>query len=333
MAGSFGREYSKAFLKFGMAFVGGHEHVESIQRVKPDDRILLKKGKSELVAVGRVVARDGKYAGKDDKKWLRDFDGWNLAGYCFVEWHKLDKATAVPGLGRRTIEPATSHSLRQLAEEVLAQNPVHPSDPEPPDVDELKDDEILRFLVAEGLRPAAAEEVGAALRRIRTLAEFYYRHCSWNDIREHELRAFLVMPLLLGLGWSEQQIKLEYPAKTGGKIDVACFAVPYSKENKAPPVGPINDTCRLIVETTHFKQDSITSQSRRRYTQRASRHVKSLWSRTATATRATAVAGPPGNLQRSQTPISTCCSRKGNIHWIRRTFREVSNFFGISCPT
>jgi len=40
------------------------------------------------------------------------------------------------------------------------------------------------------------------------------------DIREHETRTFLVIPLLLALGWAEQQLKIEMPAAGAESISL-----------------------------------------------------------------------------------------------------------------
>jgi hypothetical protein len=42
------------------------------------DMIILKGGVSQILAMGRVVARDGKFKDSGDKDWLMDFDGWIL---------------------------------------------------------------------------------------------------------------------------------------------------------------------------------------------------------------------------------------------------------------
>jgi hypothetical protein len=64
----------------------------------------------------------------------------------------------------------------------------------------------------------------------------------WEDVREHETRTFLVIPLLLALGWSEQQIKIELSC-SGGRIDIACFASSYKRDN---------NECVAIIETKGF---------------------------------------------------------------------------------
>lgn len=79
--------------------------------------------------------------------------------------------------------------------------------PDPPPTRPVEDAQILEFLIREGMRPAQAEDLTSAFRRIRLLATYYYEHCRWSDVREHETRTFLIMPLLLALGWAEQQVK------------------------------------------------------------------------------------------------------------------------------
>src|ERR1019366_999440 len=47
--------------------------------------------------------------------------------------------------------------------------PIEPFAPEPPPAEAVTDDEILRFLIGEGLRPSAADDLTDAFRRIRLL--------------------------------------------------------------------------------------------------------------------------------------------------------------------
>lgn len=109
----------------------------------------------------------------------------------------------------------------------LLSAPVRSPKSEPTSTSAVSDSEILAFLIREGLRVSAAEELTQALQRIRLLAEYYYNHQPWSDIREHETRTFLVIPLLLALGWAEQQLKIELPVK-GGRVDIACLDRPFS---------------------------------------------------------------------------------------------------------
>src|SRR5437870_7277470 len=92
-----------AFIKYGIAFVGGEPCVEAMKWVRGGDCIVLKRGTGQILAVGTVAARDGCVNGAYDKAWLRDFDGWDLPAYCYVDWHVPDAPISVSGLARGTI--------------------------------------------------------------------------------------------------------------------------------------------------------------------------------------------------------------------------------------
>lgn len=249
-AGSAGRDYTGDFLKYGMAFVGGSVQIAAIARVQVGDVMILKRGMSEIAAVGYVVNRDGRCGGNGDKEWLKDFDGWFLPAYCYVEWHVPAQTHSTSGLTRATIQQVNKPNLRAEAAYLLAQAPLTQQvyqDPRPTRA--ISDTEILDFLVREGLRPSAAEELTTAFRRIRLLASYYYGNGPWEDVREHETRTFLIMPLLLALGWAEQQIKIELGTEGRKRIDVACFRKPYRRDAN----GLANsDDCVLILESKGF---------------------------------------------------------------------------------
>ena len=176
-SGSLGRYYAKDFIRFGMAFVGGAEQASRMAEVKVGDRILLKRGTTKVVAAGEVVERDGKHRGNNDKGWLRDFDGWDLRAYCFVNWHKPDKPRGTTGLTRYTIQNVAKRHLKDLAEEIISSVLVEQNlDLEPRDTRSVPDTEIIGYLINQGLRPRAAEDLTATFNRIRLLARYYYRH-------------------------------------------------------------------------------------------------------------------------------------------------------------
>ena len=250
-AGSEGRDYSEDFLRFGMAFVGDKSPMKRLSEVEIGDRIILKRGMSRIVAAGEVVERDGQHRGENDKHWLMDFDGWELPGYCFVDWHEPEKAskkTILPkGLTRGTIQNVGNQELRDLADDIISSYKVRMKrDPEPKQTNVVEDRRIIDYLIHQGLRPGSAEELTSTFNRIRLLARYYRRYHRWEDIREHETRTFLVIPLLLALGWAEQQIKIEFPVVgSRGRADIACFSRPFTGKN---------EECVLIVETKGFSQ-------------------------------------------------------------------------------
>jgi hypothetical protein len=261
-AGSEGRDYAADFLRFGMAFVGGDVQCQTMAKVNVGDCVILKQGKTQMVAAGLVVERNGAHRGDSDKQWLRDFDGWDLRAWCNVDWHVPKSPTDVSGFTRNTIQKVWRSSLHAEADKLL-KLPINRNEGEPLPTKSVADAEILDFLINEGLRPSAAEELTQAFNRIRLLARYYRNECNWDDIREHETRTFLVMPLLLALGWSEQQLKIELTANQAGRIDVACFSKAYRRdENNLPN----HNDCQLIIETKGFKSGlSFTHDQAKRY--------------------------------------------------------------------
>ena len=240
-AGSQGRNYSKIFLSTGMAFVGGEQNERTMENVQPGDIVVLKEGLSRIVAVGEVIERKGVFQDNGGKEWLNHFDGWRLPAYCYVAWRVPNQPIETEGLTISTIQQLPQQRHQDLADELL-RGPIHPSDGEPSPTAKVSDEQILRHLVAEGLRPDAADELTNTFRRIRLLADYYYNNCAWAEVREHETRSFLVIPLLLSLGWAEQKLKVEFPV-AGGKIDIAGFTRSFHK-----PASK----CSLIVETKGF---------------------------------------------------------------------------------
>jgi hypothetical protein len=243
-AGSLGRDYSNEFLRYGMAFVGGDRQCETMATVEVGDVVLLKRGLSELVAAGRVVARDRVHRGEGDKSWLRDFDGWDLKAWCYVDWRVPVRPVAVAGFTRNTIQRVPNPELIGAAERILA-GTVAEFQPEPAPCQAISDEEMVEFLIGKGLRIADAEELTITLRRIRRLANYYYEHDSgWEQVREHETRTFLIVPLLLALGWPEQSIKIEQPVP-GGRVDLALFRTPFDGD----PAKAV-----ALIETKGFTQ-------------------------------------------------------------------------------
>lgn len=225
-----------------MAFVGGETPIATMNEVNAGDVIVLKQGTQIILAAGTVVQKNGVHKGYADKEWLRDFDGWDLQAYCYVDWKRPNQPISINGLTRATIQRLHQQKHKDAANNILNTGVAVPALPEPTKTKIVADGEILKFLIKEGLRPSSADELTNTISKIRLLADYYYHHCWWEDIREHETRTFLVVPLLLALGWSEQQIKIELPC-SGGRIDIACFRKSYKRKN---------DECVAIIETKDF---------------------------------------------------------------------------------
>jgi hypothetical protein len=250
-AGSFGRDYKDYFLRHGLAFVGGEPQCRLINQVQPCDVVILKRGVTQIAAVGEVVERDGRCRGRNDKPWLRDFDGWDLGAWCNVEWHVPDPEVPViaNGLTMGAIQRvgAGNTDLIDLVRGKLAEWPRRTHyEPEPEPTKTVTDNDLIGHLVQFGLRPGAAEDLTQAMRRIRLLAGFYLGR-DWSLTKEHEARSFLVLPLLLALGWAEQRIQIERSVPRVGLADIACFRSPVTRLGQ-------DEDCVLIIETKGLAQ-------------------------------------------------------------------------------
>jgi hypothetical protein len=263
MAGSDDRDYTKYFLKYGIAFL--HEEIckENVKKVCKDDIVVLKWGTSGISAVGRVVEHplgSGNVSGiagrESEQHWLLDFAGWELRRYFFVDWHRPPEIIKnVHGLGRRTLESVRieNEELRQLANMLLAEHPAEDYQSRgPATTRRLEDKEIREFLVSQGLGGRATEEFTQVTGKIRTLAK-YYEEYRPKTVLEHETRAFLIVPLLLALGWAEQQIRIEWTLPKGDRVDLALFSRGFEDEN---------NRCLVILESKDFKRglDSAAEQ-------------------------------------------------------------------------
>ncbi len=253
-AGSQSRDYSDDFLRFGMAFVGG-EHNESVMKnlVQPGDIMVLKIGMSNIKAAGKVVERDSDHnrdAYRDPKmKWLLDYDGWELPAYCYVNWYSPESAVNVTGLTRTTIEGINLQEIKAEADRIISSSRRVKPKELPRAVEELSENEMLRHLIKFGLSPSSADRMSNTIKKIRLLSDYYYQQ-SWEDIREHETRTFLIIPFLLALGWSEQQLKIEL-AVPKGRVDIACFSRPYHRALNGN--ANIEDCC-ILVESKGLSQ-------------------------------------------------------------------------------
>ena len=253
-AGNKGRDYSKYFLKHGILFVGGEKRYNRIKKIQIGDFILLRKDANKAIAVGEAVERNGEKHGIDEKsELLGDFDGWSLPYYHHIDWYGLSSPKTIKGSYRNAIEKSRKHkeALKKFAKKIIRNYKPLEVEPTPKRVNKVEDKQIINHLITEGLRPDDAEKLTNTFGGIRRLAQYYRK--EGKKIKEHETRTFLVIPLLIALGWSEQQIKIEYSVSKGGTIDIACFDRPFHKKNRK---------CKLLIETKGIKHglDSAINQ-------------------------------------------------------------------------
>jgi len=224
-AGESGRDYSKVFLQYGVMLIGsgdpgpyfgredyygsrlwGHTIGYFAKQVAKDDIVILKKPYDrktwQVQAVGRVIG---------DYEWLEQFDdvqGWDLQHCRRVEWVCPAGLRKVAGLARGTFRRVYNSEVKAVARAVLEEGQEQPVNEIPPAAKAVSDEDLIDYLIDNGLRPGDAEMVIQTIWRIRRLGRWYEKH--GKDLSEHEIRTFLIVPILLALGWSEQKLKIEW---------------------------------------------------------------------------------------------------------------------------
>jgi hypothetical protein len=82
-------------------------------------------------------------------------------------------------------------------------------------------------LFRAGISSRNIQDIYAALRQADNLCSWYRQEESGYRPSEHEVVSHIILPLFLGLGWSHQQIAVEW-----NRVDVAFFKkTPTSEEN------------------------------------------------------------------------------------------------------
>lgn len=250
------RDYGWLFLRYGLAAVGPGEpgpfDRESLDpayesyayrpflepfcsQLAIGDILVLKRPSGQnrwsVVAVGTVAS---------DYSWearLGDVEGWDLQHMRRVDWRRPATPTTVAGLVRGTLKRVNKLEIQALAHRLWETGlPVKPP-AELPQVPDLVDDEmVIATLIDHGIGSFVAETVAQTLRRIRRLADWYAN--TGAELGEHEIRAFLVVPILQALGWPEQRMRIEY-----ARVDIALWSLPF--DHPASRVIRVIETKRL----------------------------------------------------------------------------------------
>ncbi|MGB2727050.1 MAG: hypothetical protein WBD09_01050 [Halobacteriota archaeon] len=265
-AGDGRRDYSEVFLKYGVMLIGpgdpgsyfeNEEHYKNsykpkditvfAEQVKDGDIVVLKRpsGKLwEVIAVG-IVKEEYNYLPVFD-----DVESWDLQHCRYVEWRKPQKPVQTTGLTRGTFKGINKQSTIQTISDLLQPGPPISSEPIPKPSEKLTDEDLIEILINHGLRPKDAEDFTQTIHRIRRLVKWYYENGA--NVSEHETRTFLIIPLLLTLGWTEQKLKIEW-----NNIDIAFFEKPYTKQNKD------SNECIIIFESKRLWEglSYVTSQA------------------------------------------------------------------------
>ena len=250
-AGEGARDYSSVFLQFGIMLIGagnpgsyfdnkayytGHHDwraqvVRFAEHVAEGDKVILKRPyhrQWQIRAVGHIT---GNY---EYVEQFDDVEGWDLQHCRRVEWVCPPKVQDQPekremvlvqGLSMGTFKRVCKREAIEKAERILEEGEKQEPKEIPPSAKKVSDEELVESLIGKGLRPADAETVIQAIWRVRRLARWYARY--GRELSEHEIRTFLIVPIMLALGWSEQRIKIEWK-----NTDMSFFHEVYKRAEK-----------------------------------------------------------------------------------------------------
>ncbi|WP_409292728.1 hypothetical protein [Peribacillus sp. SCS-37] len=241
-AGDGARDYTDLFLKYDVMLIGpgtpGHflkneqkynkssmtNQIRSFcKNPKPGDIVLLRYG-HEIRAVGLIPdIPEHQYM------WVECFDdvlGWDLQHTRRVLWYTQPVPIIQRGkpLFSNYKQQPTFTAVREarvtnLVSQLKLQMPIRDLKPLPAlRSGTFSNNELGIELFNAGLPNNAVEDVLNVLSRIQRLAKWYSQQEGSNRPSEHEIVAHMIVPLMLGMGWSEQLLAIEWK-----KIDLAFF--------------------------------------------------------------------------------------------------------------
>ncbi len=244
-AGEGTRDFSDVFLQYGVMLMGtGHpgSFLKHPERYRPykgkkdwqrkivtlademncGDVVVMKKRwgtKGAIVAAGRVT---GEYEFLEP---FDDVDGWDIRHGRKVNWFRPGSPLNVNGLARGTVSRVHRGQILKEADRLLEEGKEVAASEVPAPAKGVSEEDLVGNLIWNGLRPADAEAVIRAIWHVRRLAGWYVTRM--DQINEHEIRTFLIVPILLALGWSEQRIKTEW-----NHTDISLFSEVFRKDSK-----------------------------------------------------------------------------------------------------
>jgi len=270
-AGEQGRYYDDIFIKHNIMFMGPgnfKEYNENYYFLQVSNNLItdhkknqirrfvndLKEGDIVLLRKGYAVTSIGLVA-SEGYHWDNRFDdvyGWDLQHTRRVVWQNNieddlkriqeynDKNCdyAKPLFGdRKQIPTFTAVSDSSIIKPIihlfdkLEKTEVQPLELSIPKT--LSLDVFGEMLFGKGLANDSVDQVIEAIKRQRRLGKWYATTIGQKRPTEHEVVAYMILPLMLGLGWSEQLLAVEW-----NKVDLAGFS----------STPTTNDKCILVCE-------------------------------------------------------------------------------------
>ena len=194
----------------------------------PGDRVVMRFSRS-IIGVGQIPSGDHSQYSFDEA--YRTIYGWDLRHCRRVKWgprgrlgalRKVTFAARQQPTFTRVHEPDIVRLVEHLPSSwfhrPLKKRPYH-------DAALYSEEELEADLFTAGISSKNIHDIYAALRQAGNLCTWYWNQQGGERPTEHEVVSHMVLPLFLGLGWSHQQMAVEW-----NRIDVAFFKGTPTKE-------------------------------------------------------------------------------------------------------
>ncbi len=197
---------------------------------KPGDRILMRLA-HEVIGIGQIP--EGKENQYDLDKQFNCVYGWDLSHCRRVIWADGFELGSLANVFEHSKQKPTFTQVheKEIIEMVRVIDNAHFDRPLK---DKLRLDttpythETLGVALFEaGISNRNIEEILQALQQAERLCNWYRSDKCGRKPTENEIISHIILPLLLGLGWSHQQIAVEW-----NRVDLALFKMtPTTKDN------------------------------------------------------------------------------------------------------
>lgn len=185
------------------------------------DVVLLRLGTGNILAVGEIADEAAEWCDA-----LSDVDGWDLQHVRRVRWFPgTNRIFPSKTLGSRVklFSAMNVETVRTWVEslDILESERIREIAQLPSTVAPLDPAELGKRLFIEGLPSEHVDKLLATLNSIQRVASWYSNKRKRPEGRpsEQETICYLVIPLLLSLGWSQQTMAIQW-----NHVDVALFS-------------------------------------------------------------------------------------------------------------
>jgi len=230
----------------------------------PGDRVIMRLGQS-ITGVGEIPRGESNQYSFDDS--FRTVYGWDLRHTRRVKWAPPNRLGPLKHMSFKAIQQPTFTKVRNsrivaAASSMPARVFDRPLKKKPAtNSSTYTEEELGEELFRAGIGSRNTTDIYAALRQADNLCSWYQEDGSGQRPTEHEVVSHIVLPLFLGLGWSHQQMAVEW-----NNIDVAFFArTPTREEN-----------CVMVLEAKGMGQglDDVLNQPTRYVERHGLRRVR-----------------------------------------------------------